>query len=319
MIHSAALRIFEDELRVLVSEIRRYPALETGGALYGLWSHGGQPTVWLATRAGPEAERRYTSFLDDPHTHMAMERALWERFGMQCVGVWHSHHRLGMQVLSAGDVARTRTYAMHTGRERFAEILGYYRDDGQVGLKPYLYPKAAEGRCVATRIEVLAGASPLRRALGRRPAEQLGDALAPASPRLRNGWVIEPSAPGWDQPAEDDGARRDPQRTDRLIAGVEALIALHVPEPWLPHLALFTPDDGRAILEIGEEPPAPRLRALFTWEGRLELLRWEVVAGRAPARVVAEAEPAAALRGDVASLIAGGLRRLDALKGTEAR
>src|SRR5690606_31046152 len=99
MIRRAALRIFEDELRVLVSEIRRYPALETGGAFYGLWSHGGQPTVFLATRPGPAAARRYTSFLDDPHTHMTLERDLWERFGMQCVGVWHSHHHLGMPVL----------------------------------------------------------------------------------------------------------------------------------------------------------------------------------------------------------------------------
>lgn len=313
----ATLRIFEEELRVLVSEIKRFPNTETGGALYGLWSHGGQPTVWLATRPGPRAERRHTYFADDPATHMALERGLWERFGVQCVGVWHSHHHLGMPVLSTGDIDRTRTYARHTGRQRFAEVLGYYLEDDRVGLKPWIYPRASDGHCIASRFEVLPGRSPLRRSLHTIGLERLGDALAPPSPSVRDGLVLEASEPRADGPA-DDGGGADPSRTARAVRAVEILVGEHVPEHWQEHLDLWTPEEGYVILEVGHTLGTSRLRVLFGWEGRLEVLRWEVVTGSPPlARAVAVADPDPQRRDDVAGLLAGGLQRLrDLVRGS---
>lgn len=311
MSRRATLRIFEEELRVIASEIRRFPDRETGGALYGLWSHAGQPTVWLATRPGPRALRRRTYFADDVETHMAVEKALWQHFGMQCVGVWHSHHRLGMPVLSSGDIERTRTYARHTGRERFTEILGYYLEDGRVGLKPWLYPKAVDGSCVPTTMQALAGSSPLREQLRRAGLAGLGDALVPGSPTLPADWVLEDSEPGFHRPAEDDGWDHAPDTSSKVVAGVEALVADHIDASWLEHLELFTSERGYVILEVGPGPGAPRLRILFGWGDRLQVLRWEVVRGLPPAtETVAAADPARRRRGDVPGLIAEGAQCL---------
>ncbi|MBT3224231.1 MAG: hypothetical protein HN348_34620, partial [Proteobacteria bacterium] len=99
-----ALRIFASEIHAIVSEIRRYPHTETGGDLFGLWSHGGAPTVFLASLPGPGAIRQSHHFQQDPATHISLERLVWDYFGLQCVGLWHSHHRLGLEHLSRGDI-----------------------------------------------------------------------------------------------------------------------------------------------------------------------------------------------------------------------
>ena len=300
----AALRIYEDELRVIVAEVLRFPETETGGGLYGLWTHADSAVVMLACRPGPRAERRTTRFVQDPETHMRLERKLWERHGVQCVGLWHSHHRLGLPVLSNGDVDRTRRYARHTRRELFVEILSYYLEDGRVGLRPYLYRRASEGHCVATEIQVLPGVSPLRQALDRRRYRKMGDALAPA-PRapLSTDWVLERSNPSVALPSEDGGVVTMPSSTVTLVGAVEELIGEVMPADLLPHLTLLAPREGHVILQVAGGRAQKGLRLLFGWEEGLVVRRWEVLTDTREPRVLEAEAPNALARARVRPLL----------------
>lgn len=257
------LRIFESELDVITSEIGRYPSTETGGDLLGLWTHGDSPTIFLATRPGPGAVRRGAHFQQSPETHMAVERLLWERFGAQCVGIWHSHHHLGMPVLSTGDVARTRHYARTSRRSRFCEILGFYERDERIGLRPYTYRRAQDADTVPTRFQVLPGISPVRAALRGLKLPVLGRALdGPelAPPRVLHrsnglGDVIDAGPP------EDDALER-----------IAALVPRVVPEPLHRGVGLHLPRDGELVLKVEQ-----RERVLRVWirtRPRLEVVRW---------------------------------------------
>lgn len=178
----AWIRIFESEIDQIIEATAGSPDLETGGELLGLWSHADMPTVMLAGvtvmlagSPGPDSKRGTTWFEQDPAAHMNLERLAWERYGVQVVGLWHSHHQLGLHELSAGDVRRTQGYSRRHKRSHYSEILAFLpehqaswyksRRDPEVGLRPYLYQDAASGRAMATGLEVLPGESPLRTAL----------------------------------------------------------------------------------------------------------------------------------------------------------
>lgn len=187
-----ALRIYQSELDAIVSEICRFPRTETGGDLFGLWSHGDAPTVFLSSVPGPEAIRQSHHFQQDPATHVALERLVWNQYGLQCVGLWHSHHRLGLEHLSRGDILRTVRYSRRYKRHRFSEILGFFEKDGRVGLRPTVYDNAATARTTPSIIQILPGTSPIRKALAQGPPAlqavlQLGTAQTPP--------VLRPSGP----------------------------------------------------------------------------------------------------------------------------
>jgi hypothetical protein len=180
----AALRIFESEVDQIVDTVADSPDCETGGELIGLWSHADMPTVMLAgvtvMLAGtpaPKSVRTTTSFEQDPESHMELERLVWQDYGLQVVGLWHSHHQLTLHQLSGGDIRRTQGYSVRHQRPRYSEILTYLvqgertsrRGEGSLGLdvvlRPYVYADAASGRALPTRIVTLPGESPLRAAL----------------------------------------------------------------------------------------------------------------------------------------------------------
>lgn len=166
---TGVVRIFESELRVLAHEVLMHPRIETGGSLFGLWSHGDGPTVFLASRPGLAAVHEVALFQQHPQTHRDLEQALWSAYGVQCIGLWHSHHQLGLHELSSGDLRRTAGYSARHNRRRFCDILCYIADDGTgrqpVHVKPHLFEDAAQLIMLNTRLEVLPGTSPLRMTL----------------------------------------------------------------------------------------------------------------------------------------------------------
>lgn len=168
------VRIYESELDTIAHEVAAHTTIETGGSLLGLWSHGTSPTVFLASRPGDRAVRAETAFQQDAETHQALEALGLRNFGIQALGLWHSHHGLGLHELSAGDVERTMGIARRTDRRRFCDVLCYLansrgrslrRADVVVTVKPYVYTDAFTGERAATYFEVLPGMSPVRAAL----------------------------------------------------------------------------------------------------------------------------------------------------------
>lgn len=304
-VRQAVVRVYASELNVLVDEMHRHRTVETGGDLFGLWSHGDVPTIFLASRPGHAAIRQRLSFQQDVASHRATEQAVWERFGVQCVGMWHSHHSIGLEVLSRGDLGRTMRYARRSNRTRFVDLLGFQRDHWHV--RPFVYRDAGLGRTRATRLEVLPGVSPLRAALDGSVAALRG---APLGPPLRlSPLPSEPQSPllapqegkGDIDPASLKpltGRGRGPWRA---INAVEQVIADVVPERLREQLQLDVVDDSTLALRL-TKGHGRTLVALFSFDGTLTLGAWQVV-GASP--VIGRPEPGsvpASLRKAIAAL-----------------
>ena len=279
-VRQAVVRIYASELAVLVDEMHQHRTVETGGDLFGLWSHGDVPTVFLASRPGDGAVRQRLSFQQDVVSHRATEQAVWEQFGVQCVGMWHSHHSIGLEVLSRGDLGRTMRYARRSNRARFVDLLGFQRDHWHV--RPFVYQDAGLGRTRATRLEVLPGVSPLRAALDGSIAALRG---APAGPSLRLTAVSsEPQSPllapeegtGDIDPASLKpltGRGRGPWRA---VNAVERVIADVVPERLREQLQLDVVDDSTLALRLSKGQ-GRTLVAMFSFDGTLTLGAWQIV------------------------------------------
>ncbi len=251
---SATLRIHDAELRVITSEILRNPHRETGGSLYGLWSVGGSPTVLLATRPGPSAVHREEFFRQDAQTHMALERLLWTRLGLQCVGLWHSHHHIGLPTLSPGDVARTRHYARSSRRERYAELLGFFQDE-VVTLRPYVYDAASLARNLPARVEVMPGHSPVRSTVQALAQDEVfGDSLVAA--RLPDGarYELVPSARHHLPPAARSGAELALERLEPLLHEL-------LPTALRDRSTLEAQEGRRVLLTVQEDRVVVRISA----------------------------------------------------------
>lgn len=232
------VRIYESELAVIIDETLDHHELETGGSLFGLFGHGGGPTVFLATRPAGEVMKRQTSLELDPQVTRALEQVAWDGFGVQCIGMWHSHHWIGLMEPSSGDRERTRRYAQKYHRPQYTEILANFvsRDmpnprrgrgrpgsDYRVQLTPFFYLDARNLTRAETFFHVLPGQSPLRGALAELVSE-LGDrpslstAMRPA-PRLpQESYRLAGSAAsavsGWRRFVS--GVRSDPGDVDEV-------------------------------------------------------------------------------------------------------
>lgn len=171
MMLSAEARIYSGELALLYQLLAESPDVETGGELLGLWSHQGSPTIMLVTGPDVNATRTETHFLQPPDVHMMIERHMWDSFGLQVLGIWHSHHRLGLYELSNGDRLRTQRYATNHGRLHYIELLGFLDDSpgGRPQIRPYLYSDAPQLQELPVTVLELPGRSPIREALTHHP------------------------------------------------------------------------------------------------------------------------------------------------------
>jgi hypothetical protein len=117
------VRIYESELQVICDETLGYPDIETGGNLYGHVSYGGTPVIWLASRPAGNVYRGNVVLELDPHVTNRMQNFIWEQHGLQFLGMWHSHHQIGLYQPSEGDRRRTANFAVKWDRKFYVEIL----------------------------------------------------------------------------------------------------------------------------------------------------------------------------------------------------
>lgn len=201
------VRVYESELELIAEETLGHQNLETGGSLFGLYGHGGGPTVFLASRPAGEAVKKKTALELDPKVTRLLEEITWKRFGVQCIGMWHSHHWIGLMEPSSGDRERTRRYAERHHRPQYTEILANFvggksharglPEDISVQLTPFFYLDARQLARAETVIHVLPGMSPLRHALTElRDTPDLREALRPAGRLPRDAYTTAGSSAG---------------------------------------------------------------------------------------------------------------------------
>lgn len=161
---SSAMPIFESEYQTILDEVARHPRDETGGDLYGSLTHGGSPVIWVATGPGPRAQHSTVEFAQDPVFITERQRQLWDEYGLQYVGSWHSHHQLGLPHPSGGDVRSVQQYARRHSRTVSTEILATI-ESGRIVLRAFLYRDAANAvgaGYVEVPFRLLPRASPVR-------------------------------------------------------------------------------------------------------------------------------------------------------------
>ena len=100
---AATAVIYKSELDYISRCILDYPNIETGGQLFGFWSASGVPVVVFAIGPGARANHQVAFFNQDLDYLTKLGRMLVGKYGLQHMGEWHSHHRLGLSHPSGHD------------------------------------------------------------------------------------------------------------------------------------------------------------------------------------------------------------------------
>lgn len=295
------IRIYESELEVIGDETSKYDRTETGGSLFGLFSHGGDPTVFLATRATRRAVHAEHSLELDPQVTVALETMLWQQFGSQCLGMWHSHHWINLFEPSGGDQERARQYGEKYQRHKYVEIIANYVEAERskwkssaksVLLTPFVYVDTTSVERADTTFTVLPGVSPLRQALtaaldgNGMPHRDEGilETTRPAPKPPAIGTLTSSSRgtsrlrrPGPQQPAATNQASGTPHlQAIHDIAGYFETVV----DPLLKSLsrdyeAELTPAPGNSGFEVSvwRKRRHTRLNLVLAWDGSRPLVR----------------------------------------------
>ena len=96
--------IYKSEWEYISRCILDYPNIETGGQLFGFWTSTGTPVILYAIGPGKNAQHNHTSFIQDQEYMLNIGKSIHSRFRLQHIGDWHSHHNLGLERPSGGDV-----------------------------------------------------------------------------------------------------------------------------------------------------------------------------------------------------------------------
>lgn len=95
--------IFKSEFDYISRCILDYKDIETGGQLFGYWTAENIPVVLYAIGPGPKANHQTAFFNQDIEYLKKVGKPLIETFGLQHIGEWHSHHKLGLAQPSSHD------------------------------------------------------------------------------------------------------------------------------------------------------------------------------------------------------------------------
>lgn len=96
--------VYREELDFMMRVILDSPQMETGGNLFGYWTAEGDAVVAYVLGPGPKSVRRFTSFTQDADYLQRHVDLLSREHRLSHIGVWHSHHGLGLSHPSGGDV-----------------------------------------------------------------------------------------------------------------------------------------------------------------------------------------------------------------------
>jgi hypothetical protein len=113
------VQIYQGDLDDIADRVAGYPHAETGGNLFGFWTHTGNPAVQLVLGPGPRSRHESAAFFQDVDHLRTHGASLRDAYGLQHVGDWHSHHRFDLSEPSGGDAASVHRTLSSTGFARF--------------------------------------------------------------------------------------------------------------------------------------------------------------------------------------------------------
>jgi transcriptional regulator with XRE-family HTH domain len=157
---------WESELRAIAAEAAAW-SVETGGDIFGRWHD--VPTMLLATKAGPSAQRDQAHFRLDVDYLRTLSEVLATDWDLRYFGDWHSHHRLGLVSPSGGDQRRIRGIGNRNQFPAMAELIVTLEEaagEPLVRIHPWVYDLLLHDPGPSPlNLRVLPGISPVREAL----------------------------------------------------------------------------------------------------------------------------------------------------------
>ena len=130
--------MFEEDYQMMVNLVLKYPNLETGGDLFGLWTTKGDAVLHVILGPGQNCKRTGASFYQDIGYLQRNGELLTEDYMLCHIGEWHSHHQLHLFQPSGGDSSTViRNYPR--GVCGFLLIIANIVSSHRVELSPYLY------------------------------------------------------------------------------------------------------------------------------------------------------------------------------------
>ncbi|MHB8070611.1 MAG: hypothetical protein ACYDHF_01465 [Candidatus Cryosericum sp.] len=158
--------IYQGELEIMARFVRDYPDIETGGDLFGFWTHTGSPVVEYVLGPGHQANHEGAEFHQEAIFLRSCGAMLRDLHGLQHVGTWHSHHRLGLTEPSNGDSTTMQKAVENNQFSGWMLTICNFRDQTDlVELRSYMYRPGQEGAHSQLTWIVLPGASPVRTAM----------------------------------------------------------------------------------------------------------------------------------------------------------
>lgn len=130
--------LFQEDSEMMKDLVLRYPNVETGGDLFGLWTSDGDAVLHMVLGPGKNCKRTATSFYQDIPYLQEKGELLTTKYMLCHIGEWHSHHQLHLYEPSHGDSSTVIRHYPH-GTCGFLLIIANIWSADTVLLSPYLY------------------------------------------------------------------------------------------------------------------------------------------------------------------------------------
>lgn len=152
--------IYKSELEYISKCILDCPNIETGGNLFGFWTHSGNPIIQYVVGPGIKANHEITFFNQDNEHLVQIGKRLIKEHALQHIGEWHSHHKLGLAKPSGHDSLTIIKGMYSASMDKFLLIIGNCNDKVS-SMNPFLYTTGSQYS--TTTWIVLEGESPIRK------------------------------------------------------------------------------------------------------------------------------------------------------------
>ncbi len=163
MITSKAI-VYKSELDFISRCVLDFPNMETGGDLFGFWTHSGYPIIQYASGPGPDAQHGHVTFFQDAQYLKTIGNVLRDDHGLQHIGQWHSHHQMSLTAPSDHD-SWTVDRAISSSRIPGFLLLIANIDQQSTPIQGYMYTPATSPDYHHAPWVVLNGLSPIRKAV----------------------------------------------------------------------------------------------------------------------------------------------------------
>jgi len=162
--------IYDSEIDFISRCVLDYPDIETGGDLFGFWTHSGRPVIHYVIGPGPNSRRTVTFFNQDVNYLRTCGDRLRDLHGLQHIGEWHSHHKLGLCHPSSHD-SNTVTNAIRNYQlQRFLLVICTITQSHS-DIRGFLYSRASPSAYEGVGWVVLTGQNTLRKAIDEEMAD----------------------------------------------------------------------------------------------------------------------------------------------------